>query len=49
MDGDVKMLTAADGPGYQAETPESGAVAVPGGPHYQDVSCPRMSDDPTKG
>jgi streptomycin 6-kinase len=30
MDGDVKMLTAADGPGYQAETPESGAVAVPG-------------------
>ena len=29
MDGDVEMLTAADGPGHLAETPESGAVAVP--------------------
>ncbi|MGV8978660.1 MAG: aminoglycoside phosphotransferase family protein [Cellulomonas sp.] len=44
MDGDVKMLTAADGPGYQATTPESGAVAVPGGP---DPVRPVELDVPT--
>ena len=35
------LLTAADGPGYQATTPESGAVAVP--------RSPQRSPDPTKG